>query len=159
MEHERARGPTRLVPPLLFAGVFFAGLWIELAYTRLRPFDGMPERQRVAAGVTMIALGLTLMLWSAITIWSARSTVLPWRAATSLVSRGPYRFTRNPIYVADVITYLGVAVGLDAGWPLALAPVAIALVHWGVIRKEERHLRERFGADYDAYRSRVRRWI
>lgn len=159
MEQERKRGPTRNIPPLLFFGVFLAGLWVELAYTRLRVFDGVPERQRVASGLVLVAAGLLLALWSTITFWRSRTTVLPFRSATNLVTHGPYRFTRNPIYVGDAITYLGAAIALDAGWSLVLAPVAVMIVHLFVIRKEERHLRERFGEAYDAYRSRVRRWI
>jgi len=72
---------------------------------------------------------------------------------------GPFRYTRNPGYAAFALTYLGVSLLAGARWPLILLPGLLVLVDWGVIRREERYLEERFGSDYTEYRRRVRRWI
>lgn len=73
---------------------------------------------------------------------------------------GPYRFTRNPMYLGFTCIYLGIALCANSLWPLlALALVVLPLMHWFVIRREERYLERTFGAPYREYRQTVRRWI
>lgn len=89
----------------------------------------------------------------------ARTPVEPWKPTRAIVSVGPYAISRNPIYVAFLGVQLAYAWGRDNAWALVLLPVTIALLHWGVIAREERYLAERFGESYLAYRRRVRRWL
>ena len=72
---------------------------------------------------------------------------------------GPFRFSRNPIYVGDWFIFAGVALLLETGWPLVFAPLIWAMLRYGVIRHEEAHLQAKFGDEYSAYKARVRRWL
>ena len=76
-----------------------------------------------------------------------------------LVVDGPFEYTRNPAYVAFAATYLGICLLTRARWPLLLLLAALAIVDRGVIEREESYLLERFGEDYEKYRSHVRRWL
>lgn len=76
-----------------------------------------------------------------------------------MIEEGPYRFSRNPLYVGMLALYLGLALLAPSFWALVLFPVAVLLVRWGAIRPEEAFLREQFGASYDDYTRRVRRWL
>ena len=84
---------------------------------------------------------------------------MPHRAVSTLVDQGPYRFSRNPMYVGLAAAYTGLALVLNRLWPFAFLPLVLALIVVFVIRPEERHLEERFGDDYRAYKRRVRRFI
>ena len=76
-----------------------------------------------------------------------------------MIEEGPYRHSRNPLYVGMLALYLGLALLAPTFWGLVLFPAAVLLVLWGAIHPEERFLRERFGAPYDEYTRRVRRWL
>lgn len=89
----------------------------------------------------------------------AGTNVPSWQPSTALVTGGPYRFSRNPIYLAQTLIYLGLACGYGSAWPLALLPAVLIVMHHGVIRREERYLAARFGAAYRAYSASVRRWL
>jgi protein-S-isoprenylcysteine O-methyltransferase Ste14 len=91
--------------------------------------------------------------------WRAGTTLMPNRPASRLVVEGPYRFSRNPMYLGLTTLYLGVALMLNSVWVLALLPGVLLLLQTGVIRREERYLEGAFGPGYQAYRTRVRRWL
>jgi len=120
----------------------------------------------VASGRWRLALGWTLVLffvawngWS-LTLFSRHGTgLLPGQATHHIIEQGPYRLSRNPLYVGLLALYLGLALLIPTFWALALFPVAVFLLLWGAIRPEERFLHERFGAPYDEYSDRVRRWL
>ena len=87
------------------------------------------------------------------------TAVEPWKPSTVLATDGLYRFSRNPIYLGFAITYAGLAVAMDSVLVLLLLIPCLWVVDRLVIRREERYLAAKFGADYDAYRVRVRRWL
>ncbi|MDO9468589.1 MAG: isoprenylcysteine carboxylmethyltransferase family protein, partial [Thiobacillus sp.] len=91
--------------------------------------------------------------------WRHRTTVNPYMAASSLCTGGPFRFSRNPIYVGDWFILVGVSLLLATWWPLLFAPLIWAMLRYGVIRHEEAHLEAKFGDDYRRYKTRVRRWL
>jgi protein-S-isoprenylcysteine O-methyltransferase Ste14 len=110
-------------------------------------------------GRAFIGLGIALAVWAAVEFRRARTTIVPGEEPAALVERGPYRFSRNPIYVADLMILAGFA--LIEGTPLGLllvVPFQQVLLHRFVL-KEEAILAARLGAPYEAYRARVRRWI
>jgi protein-S-isoprenylcysteine O-methyltransferase Ste14 len=111
------------------------------------------------AGWVVAILGVAFSAWGILTFQLVGTTWLPFESASRLVQQGPYRFSRNPMYVGATLTYVGVALAMNVGWPLLLLPFVL----WGlfvfVIREEEKYLGATFGADYDAYCKRVRRWI
>ena len=155
-------GPTnpgvRFPPPLLFVGGFAAGLELQRLWpAALLPPPLLPARAWL--GWTLVALGLGSMLSGLLTFWGARTAVLPHHAARRLVISGPYRVTRNPMYLGLTLAYLGGGVLLDTVWVPVLLPVALTALTYAVIHREERYLAAAFGPEYEAYRRRVRRWI
>ncbi len=90
---------------------------------------------------------------------AAGTNVETWRPTEAIVTRGVYARTRNPIYLAMLAIYTGIALGVDSAWLLALViPLALVL-RYGVIAREERYLEAKFGEPYRAYRATVRRWL
>jgi protein-S-isoprenylcysteine O-methyltransferase Ste14 len=83
----------------------------------------------------------------------------PYKPSTSIVTSGPYRFTRNPIYVGFTLMYLGLSIFANALWPVLLLPGVITMMRRGVIEREEAYLERKFGEEYLSYKERVRRWI
>jgi protein-S-isoprenylcysteine O-methyltransferase Ste14 len=81
------------------------------------------------------------------------------KPTTAIVRTGPYRFSRNPIYLAFSLLQLGIAVWLNSWWLVATLAAAVALVHYIVIQREEQYLEARFGAEYRDYKVAVRRWM
>jgi protein-S-isoprenylcysteine O-methyltransferase Ste14 len=82
-----------------------------------------------------------------------------WMPTTALVTGGPYRISRNPIYLALTLVYLGLALAWGSLWPVVLLAPLLIVMRYGVIGREERYLEARFGDAYRAYRAAVRRWI
>lgn len=110
-------------------------------------------------GAALFAAGLAVMLWGARTFSAAGTTIKPFERTHQLVAAGPYRFTRNPMYLGMVAMLLGAALALGTPGPW-LAALALALtLHFRFIRNEERALAASLGAPYEDYRRRVRRWL
>lgn len=122
------------------------------------PMLGAADWRRGIA-VVLLASSLTLAAAAVLTLRRARTPVEPWKPTRSIVERGPYALSRNPIYVAFLGVQLAYAWGRGNVWGMLLLPLTAALLYWGVIAREERYLGERFGAPYAAYRRRVRRWL
>jgi protein-S-isoprenylcysteine O-methyltransferase Ste14 len=145
-------------PPLLFAGPFALGWLVQ----QVRPVALLPAALAPAArlaGWALVVAALTLAGWAVATLRRHRTAVDPFRTTTALVTGGPFARSRNPIYLAFALCHLGGALVGNALPALLLLPVALRLVTWGVIRREERYLALRFGAAYRDYCARVRRWI
>ena len=120
---------------------------------------GGPRGLRFGAGAVLAAAAVGL---AAAALWRFRragTAAEPWRPSTALVTGGVYRFTRNPMYLAMALLYLGLALAVDSGVALVLFLPLLALVQAGVISREERYLEGRFGDEYRRYRAAVRRWI
>ena len=148
---------VRFPPPLLFIG----GLVVSWLLDRqVHPLPLGHERELAATfGMLLLAVGLALMAWGMITFRGARTAIVPMHGASRLVVHGPYRFTRNPMYTGFTFAYLGIALILNSAWPLLALPIVLALLVRMVIRREEAYLADAFGAEYSAYRQRVRRWL
>ncbi len=114
---------------------------------------------RVPLGSALVVLFVGWNGWSLWLFGRHRTGLLPGQPTHALIETGPYRLSRNPLYVGLLTLYVGVALLLPTFWGLVLIPTAVLLVHWGAIRPEERFLHERFGASYDGYAGRVRRWL
>jgi len=145
----------RLWPPIAICAPLVAG-WLA---TLLR---GDP----VDLGGWRVPLGWVLVLlvagWNGWSLWlfaRRRTGLLPGQATQAMIEVGPYRLSRNPLYVGLLALYLGLALLAPTFWGLVLFPAAVLLVLRGAIRPEERFLHERFGAPYDDYKRRVRRWL
>ncbi|MDQ2669363.1 MAG: isoprenylcysteine carboxylmethyltransferase family protein [Gemmatimonadota bacterium] len=145
-------------PPLLFVAGFVAGLLVD-GVVPIGLLGAAGRRTAVIAGWTMVVAGLALMAAGLVTFVGARTAVMPHLPARRLVTSGPYRFTRNPMYLGLTIAYAGIALLIDTAWPLIVLPLVLALLVRVVIRREERYLEHAFGGEYREYCRRVGRWI
>jgi protein-S-isoprenylcysteine O-methyltransferase Ste14 len=107
----------------------------------------------------LIGIGLAGFVWALAAIWGHRTTVNPYKAATNLVTFGPFAHSRNPIYVSDWFVYLGVTLLLGTAWALLFAPLVWVVMRYAVIAHEEAHLLAKFGDEYQTYCSQVKRWF
>ena len=142
-------------PPLIYLAMLLAGLLLHAAYP-IRLLPGLVAR---IIGWPMIGSGLVLFGSAFRALDRAHTNVEPWKPATTIVSDGPYRYTRNPIYLGFTLVYAGIAVLVNALPPLVLLPVALSIIRRAVIDREERYLEQKFGDEYRRYRARVRRWL
>ena len=146
---------VRLPPPLIYMAVLGVGLLLR----RIAPLPLVPRAigRPAAIGLALASIGLSV--WGFASFRRSSTTVLPYRPATALITRGPFRLTRNPLYLSLLLLYLAVTFWIGALWPLLLTPTLVWLVQVMVIVKEERYLERKFGDSYRAYRTRVRRWL
>ena len=144
-------------PPLIFLGFLIAG-W---ALGRLidEPSLGLDAPIRRGLAIVGLVIGLGIEGWAIGLFRRARTAPEPWKPTTALVTAGVYRFTRNPIYLGFAVTCLALAVGLDSPLAILFLLPCLVVVDRFVIQREERYLASLFGDAYDAYRSRVRRWL
>ena len=153
------RGPdVRIPPPLFFVAGWAAAWWLDRRIGFAIDAAGSSALQ-VALGGLFLAGGLALMGGALSTFIRAGTAVLPMRPARLLVTTGPFRRTRNPMYLGLTTTYFGLAVIANLAWPIVLLPVVLVALSSVVIEREERYLARAFGAEYERYRSRVRRWL
>jgi protein-S-isoprenylcysteine O-methyltransferase Ste14 len=110
-------------------------------------------------GWLLVVAGVWLDLWSIVTMRRARTNILPHRGASVLVTWGPFKLTRNPIYLANTILLVGLGVVLENYWFIVVMIVANVFVDRLAIRREEIHLAARFGQSWRDYSSRTPRWI
>jgi protein-S-isoprenylcysteine O-methyltransferase Ste14 len=110
-------------------------------------------------GALVFVLALTLFAWAIVTITRAGSNVPTKLPTTTIVESGPYRFTRNPIYLGMFMGLVGLAIALDNLWLLMMLVPFALVIHYGVVAREEAYLEHKFGDIYRSYRSRVRRWL
>jgi protein-S-isoprenylcysteine O-methyltransferase Ste14 len=144
-------------PPIVLVSVIAAA--IVLGYLAPLPWPGLDDTPARMIGLGIGVVGMALLAWSILTLRQHGTTVLPDVGATALVTSGPYRRYRNPIYLADAMILLGAAELTKNAWLVAAAAVFAALVTWLAILPEERHLERRFGKDYLDYKQKSRRWI
>ena len=143
------------LPPFIFLGFYVIGYISDRAF----PTDFGTVYGRYVAGGLMLAISAALVVWSVACFVRAKTHVDVRKPATSLITDGPYRLSRNPIYLAMVLFYAGFAVVFSLSITLGLLVPCLALLHYGVISREETYLNRIFGDDYRAYKAKVRRWI
>jgi protein-S-isoprenylcysteine O-methyltransferase Ste14 len=110
-------------------------------------------------GIVLFGIGAFIASWSLIIFRKARTTTTPGERSKKLIIQGPYRFTRNPMYVSLTLAYLGEAGFLTQPWPVFVLPLVLAYVNWIVIPLEEETLKNEFKNEYENYCTHVRRWI
>lgn len=123
------------------------------------PLPFLPRTFDVALGAALVIVAIALFSLSVAELRSAGTPIPARKPTTAIVRTGPYRFSRNPIYLAFSVFQLGIAVWANSLWLLATLVGAVALVHFIVIRREENYLERRFGAQYMEYKAAVRRWL
>jgi protein-S-isoprenylcysteine O-methyltransferase Ste14 len=155
-----ARGPNiRIPPPLLFLFPMLTGFLVQ-HFVPIHIVSGPASvRTLRMVGVAEIVIALVLMGWAVATFARLRTPVVPIRRARTLVEEGPFRLTRNPMYLGFMVLYVGIVFVANALWPLVFLPEAVALTYLFAIKLEEDYLTREFGEAYTGYRARVRRWL
>jgi len=142
-------------PPILYLTSIVTGALIQLA----KPFPFLPRALAVPLGASVVVVAIALFSY-AVGRFRAAGTPVPARKPTSvIVSTGPYRFSRNPIYLAFSLLQFGIAIWVNSLWLLATLVGAVAVIHYVVITREEEYLERRFGGEYLDYKRSVRRWL
>jgi protein-S-isoprenylcysteine O-methyltransferase Ste14 len=144
-----------ILPPVLVGGTLLLGIGLHLVWhTTLLPI------------LLARMLGVSVFVASGLLAHAAQramkrvgTNVLPTQPTLALALDGPYRFTRNPLYLAAIGVALGVSLWVDGVFPLVLLVPMSIILHRGIVLREEQYLLRKFGLDYEAYRSRVRRWL
>jgi protein-S-isoprenylcysteine O-methyltransferase Ste14 len=145
-------------PPLIYFGFLLAG-WALDRFVLPLAFPWTLDMPVKIAAVVLIVAGLLIEMWAGGLFKKAGTNVVPWSPSTALVIEGPYRFSRNPMYVGFTLTYLGLALGLQSPAAVILLIPCLLLMTWGVILREERYLTAKFGQAYLTYKQGVRRWL
>jgi protein-S-isoprenylcysteine O-methyltransferase Ste14 len=143
-------------PPLAWGLAVIAGL--ALNWLAPLPFLSA-DRPAVWLGAMVFVLALALVAWAFVTITSAGSNVPTHWPTTTIIESGPYRFTRNPIYLAMFLALIGLATAFDDLWLLMMLVPFALIIRYGVVAREEAYLERKFGDVYRGYCSRVRRWL
>jgi protein-S-isoprenylcysteine O-methyltransferase Ste14 len=142
-------------PPLVYLASLVLGALLQLA----NPLPFLPRTLDVALGASIVAVAAALFAYSVAKFRAAGTPVPARKPTTAIVRTGPYRFSRNPIYLAFSLFQLGIAIWVNSVWLLATLVGAVALIDTIVIPREEQYLERRFGAEYLDYKAAVRRWL
>src|SRR5262245_28738621 len=142
-------------PPLVYLISLVSGAVLQLA----RPLPFLPGTLPVLLGAPLVVVAIAVFSYSVAKFRAARTPVPARKPTTAIVRTGPYRFSRNPIYLAFSLFQLGIAIWVNSVWLLATLVGAVALIHTVVIPKEEQYLERKFGAQYLEYKMSVRRWL
>ncbi len=145
-------------PPILFVGALVLGCLLSWIVP-LGPGLGSANTHALAAGGSLALVGLALFAISVREFRRAGTSVVPGEPSTVLLEDGPYRYTRNPIYISFVIFYFGLAIMLTSAWMLVLLIPVLIILQRGVVEREEAYLQAKFGAAYRKYQARVPRWL
>ena len=142
-------------PPVLY--VLMMGLGYGLQ--RFIPLPELLLPYHGGLGIVSIAIGFFIIIWSVVEFSHHKTTILPHKASSAIIRSGPFKYSRNPIYVSFSIIQLGVAITLANIWITLLLVPVILIMKTFVIKREENFLAQEFGQAYTDYQKQVRRWV
>ncbi len=146
----KAPPPLILLPPLV----------LGLALHFVIPLPFLPTvLLHLVIGIAIMFLAGVLMISTVVTLRRANTTFSLRKESTALVTKGPYRFSRHPSYIAASVLYLGIGVAVNALWVVLLLPIPVVVMTMTAMRKEEAYLERKFEAEYLNYKATVRRWL
>jgi protein-S-isoprenylcysteine O-methyltransferase Ste14 len=155
--HEKHGGANVRVPPPL---IFLSAIGVGVTVQHFEPISlGMPTAARAFVGTAIAVLGFACIVWAFRLFKRSGQDPAPWKPSPSLVGAGPYRFSRNPMYVGMTSVVVGLGLALGNLWMIGLGATALVVVHAIAVLPEERYLEEKFGDDYARFRSSVRRYL
>lgn len=146
-------------PPVIPLSGFLLGVLLQMVWPIARLLNGTLRADLRVLGGGLLAAGAAGFAWMVVTMKKAGTPIHNSAATTALVEIGPFRLTRNPMYLFGATAYAGLALLLVQLWSLMLLPAVLVATHYGVVLREEAYLEQRFGDAYDRYRARVRRWL
>ncbi len=142
-------------PPVLLALVLVVGFLAR----GLVPLHFLARAWATSIGPIITVAAFGVFGWAVYTMRRGNASLPTSEPTHAIVIRGPYRFSRNPIYLSMLLLQLSIGIWANSLWFLGLAVIAAVLLWWGVISREERYLERKFGAEYLSYKGRVRRWL
>jgi protein-S-isoprenylcysteine O-methyltransferase Ste14 len=147
-----------IAPPPL---IYLIPLGGALLLHRINPVPLIPWQLRHFTPIIAAAFAIpaSILVVAVVALRRAGTRPEPWKPTTALVTTGPFRVSRNPMYLGLTLMYVAITVWRNSLWPMLLLPGVMALMHYGVIRREEEYLTRLFGGRYKDYRRRVRRWL
>ena len=143
------------LPPFIYGAALGVGLLIHFVH----PVHFMPRRPALWLGILLILVSILIVVSALRALARAKTTFDARKPTTAIVTDGAFRFTRNPMYVAATLLYLGIAALINSLWILLLVVPLLVVIHRGVVEREEEYLERKFGEEYLRYKARVRRWI
>ena len=144
-------------PPIITALAVLIG-WIAQKFENLDWISAVSQTFW-PLGILMVIAALSIVAWAFFTFKNIDTTIMPNKAASHLATDGPFRWSRNPIYVADILIISGISLATGNAWMLITAAVAIFALEEFAIKREEAHLKAKFGQEWDEYSRKVRRWV
>ena len=142
-------------PPVVYLVSIAVGSLLEFAW----PLPFLPHALSTPLGILLVVAAVMLFIGSVGRFRAAGTPVPGNKPTTAIVQSGPYRFSRNPIYLAFSLLHLGIAIWINSLWLIATLVAALGVMACVVIPREEQYLERRFGAEYLTYKKSVRRWI
>ena len=142
-------------PTVIFGTFFIIGIITDRGLNQNLVFDGFQH----PFGWVIIIIGLFLYGWASKHFFIATTNIRVRKPAVTVVTKGPYKFSRNPMYIAATIIYVGLAIAFGKSITLFFLIPCLAVLHYGVVVREEEYLKTKFGDKYLKYESKVRRWI
>ena len=156
MSHDIIDNPNVIAfPPLIYAVPMAVGILLHALF----PMNLLPPVLANVLGGLSFILAVILAVLASRTMRQAGTNVNPSQPTTAIVSDGPFRFTRNPLYLSLTLLYSSISLLANALWPMLMLPIVLIIIERGVIAREERYLEDKFGEEYRHYKARVRRWI
>ncbi len=148
---------VRFPPPV----AFLIGILIGVALEYLVVPAPVPVGRAISVigGLLLVMAGIGFIASARILFKQTGQNPVPWKPSPALISKGPYRFTRNPMYVGVTLVQLGIGLAVNNLWILLFAVPALVAVHFTAVLPEERYLSEKFGESYKAYLTKVRRYL
>ncbi len=154
-----ANAGVKFPPPFLYVLGLILAWVLETRVKRVHVSgSGAAPEWLQLLGLIVLAAGLGLAMWGMFTFTTAGTAIIPHKPATSIVEKGPYRYTRNPMYVGLASAYLGGALITNSVWAILILPLVLYALYHNVIQREEAYLASAF-PEYESYRKRVRRWL
>jgi protein-S-isoprenylcysteine O-methyltransferase Ste14 len=144
-----------ILAPLLYAVAFGAVLLLRWQW----PLTLLPRAVSWWIGALWLVPGCALLVWGLHALRAAGTSVNPYRPTTTLVVTGPYRWSRNPLYLALAVIFVGLSIGANTLWGVLVLVPLLVVMHYGVVLREERYLAAKFGEGYSRYCAAVRRYL
>lgn len=148
--------PSILAPPPL---IYFAGLVIGLVLDLLWPMPVLPQSLQYSVGLALMAASSVIAVLGFREFARVNTPFDARKATRNIITSGPYRYSRNPLYLSLAMLYAGIAIAIDCIWVMAMLVPVLIVVHYGIILREEAYLERKFPDAYPSYKARVRRWF
>ena len=154
-ENDKDHAGVIFPPPLIYGGFLLIGFVIDFFW----PIPVLPDIVQYAVGGVLLVLALTINVPAFISFRKVGTAVRPDRPTTAIITSGPFRFTRNPLYLSLALIYAGIAIAADSVWVMGFLIPVLLIMNRGVIAREEKYLEGKFGEEYRRYKETVRRWL